>query len=187
MVLVSHVHGDHLGDRRIESVNASSCAEPEAPIATVPNSNSAEIAVGKTAQIVVGSEMSRFLSNKVEQLGDPASVQLVRFGASLDIEGVSFTTVPAVHSNGLSGDFIEGGLGESLNASEAAYVIDELIRPQAVIVFHANEAATAGGTVQPGTRTAEFMEATTTATYVPFSGRTLSFDTYGRCTAGCGE
>lgn len=124
VVLLSHVHGDHLGDRRIPSVNAGTCAEPQADVSTTPNSNSAEIAVGKEAQIVVGSEMSRFLANKVESLGgDPSSVQLVRFGASKTIEGVSFTTVPAVHSNGLSGDFIEGDLGESLStAGLSAYV-----------------------------------------------------------------
>ncbi|ASC72984.1 hypothetical protein XM38_039450 [Halomicronema hongdechloris C2206] len=62
--------------------------------------------------------MAKFLSQKVANLGgDPESVQLVRFGASHTVDGVSFTTVPAVHSNGLSGDFIEGELGESLNAA----------------------------------------------------------------------
>lgn len=124
VVLVSHVHGDHLGDRRIATVDAGTCAAPEMPIATTPNSNSVEIAVSKGANIIVGSEMSSFLANKVARLGgDPASVQLVRFGASRTIDGVSFTTVPAVHSNGLSGAFIEGDLGESLStAGLTAYV-----------------------------------------------------------------
>ncbi len=246
VVLVSHVHGDHLGDRRIESVNAGTCAQPEANMTTTPNSNSAEIAVGKGANILVGSEMSRFLANKVEGLGgDPSSVQLVRFGASREIEGVKFTTVPAAHSNGLSGDFIEGDLGESLSAAgltayvgpptgyvitfsnglvvylsgdtgvtaeqrtvvseqygaelvvinigdtfttgpvEAAYVIDELIAPSAVIASHANEATTSGGKVQPETRTATFIEATETPVYVPLSGRTMAFDADGDCTEGC--
>lgn len=124
VVLLSHVHGDHLGDRRIAAVNAGTCAQPQTDVSTIPNSNSAEIAVEKGANIIVGSEMSRFLANKVEGLGgDPASVQLVRFGASREIDGVKFTTVPAVHSNGLSGDFIEGELGESLSAAGlSAYV-----------------------------------------------------------------
>ncbi|MEO0373691.1 MAG: MBL fold metallo-hydrolase [Cyanobacteria bacterium P01_A01_bin.17] len=248
VVLLSHVHGDHLGDRRIAAINAGTCAEPQADVATTPNSNSAEIAVGKGANIVVGSEMSRFLANKVEGLGgDPEAVQLVRFGASREIDGVKFTTVPAVHSNGLSGDFIEGELGESLSAAglsayvgpptgyvitfsnglvvylsgdtgvtaeqetvvgnqygaelvvmnigdtfttgptEAAYVINELIQPNAVIASHANEAATLNGEVQPETRTAAFIEATQTNVYVPLSGRTLSFDTEGLCTGGCAE
>ncbi|MGB3788112.1 MAG: MBL fold metallo-hydrolase [Phormidesmis sp.] len=246
VVLVSHVHGDHLGDRRIEAVNEGTCAQPEANMTTIPNSNSAEIAVGQGANIIVGSEMSQFLANKVEGLGgDPSSVQLVRFGASRQIDGVSFTTVPAAHSNGLGGDFIEGDLGESLSAAgltayvgpptgyvitfsnglvvylsgdtgvtaeqqtvvskqygaelvvmnigdtfttgpvEAAYVIDELIAPNAVIASHANEAATSGGDVQPETKTATFIEATETPVHVPLSGMTMSFDADGNCTEGC--
>ncbi|MEM8809760.1 MAG: MBL fold metallo-hydrolase [Cyanobacteria bacterium P01_G01_bin.38] len=246
VVLVSHVHGDHLGDRRIAAVNAGTCAEPQADVGTTPNSNSAEIAVAKGARIVVGSEMASFFANKVEGLGgDPEMVQLVRFGASREIDGVKFTTVPAVHSNGLSGDFIEGELGESLSAAglsayvgpptgyvitfsnglvvylsgdtgvtaeqetvvgnqygaelvvmnigdtfttgptEAAYVINELIQPNAVIASHANEAATLDGKVQPDTRTAAFIEATQTSVHVPLSGRTLSFNADGLCTGGC--
>lgn len=124
VVLVSHVHGDHLGDRRIGSVNQGTCAQPDTNIPTTPNSNSVDIAIAKGAKLVVGSEMAGFLSNKVEKLGgDPNSVQLVRFGASYNLEGVSITTVPATHSNGLSGQFIEGELGEMLNESGlTAYV-----------------------------------------------------------------
>lgn len=124
VVLVSHVHGDHLGDRRIATVNEGTCAQPATDVATTPQSNSVDIAVSHGASLVVGSEMASFLANKVAGLGgDPASVQLVRFGASRAIEGVSITTVPAVHSNGLSGEFIEGDLGESLStAGLTAYV-----------------------------------------------------------------
>lgn len=248
VVLISHVHGDHLGDRRIEAVNDGTCAEPQTDVSTIPNSNSVEIAVGKDARILVGSEMASFLSNKVASLGgDPESVQLVRFGASRTINDVSFTTVPAVHSNGLSGDFIEGELGESLRAAgltayvgpptgyvitfsnglvvylsgdtgvtaeqetvvanqygaelvvmnigdvfttgpkEAAYVIDEIIQPNAVIASHANEAATSGGELLSGTKTAAFIEETETPVYLPLSGRTLAFDADGNCMNGCTE
>jgi L-ascorbate metabolism protein UlaG (beta-lactamase superfamily) len=124
VVLISHVHGDHLGDRRIGAVNAGTCTSPQTDVPTVPNSNSVEIAVAKNASIVVGSEMAQFLANKVAGLGgNPESVQLVRFGASRTIDGVSITTVPAVHSNGLSGDFIPGALGDGLKtAGLTAYV-----------------------------------------------------------------
>jgi L-ascorbate metabolism protein UlaG (beta-lactamase superfamily) len=246
VVLVSHVHGDHLGDRRIEAINSGTCAEPKATRSTVPNSNSAEIAVQKGALIVVGSEMSSFLSHKVEVLGGKAdSVKLVRFGGSVLIKNVSFTTVPATHSNGLAGDFIEGELGKSLKAAglsayvgpptgyvitfsnglvvylsgdtgvtaeqqtvianqygaklavmnigdtyttgpkEAAYVIDQLIRPKSVIPSHANEAATRNGSVLSGTKTAAFAEMTKTPVYLPLSGKTLSFDAGGSCMTGC--
>ncbi|MEO1005246.1 MAG: MBL fold metallo-hydrolase [Cyanobacteria bacterium J06638_38] len=124
MVLLSHVHGDHLGDRHISTINAGECGKPEFSETATPASNTVNIAVAKQAKIVVGSEMAGFLSNKVAKNGgDAESVQLVRFGASTNIGGVKITTVPAVHSNGLSGDFIEGDLGESLKtAGLTAYV-----------------------------------------------------------------
>ena len=123
-VLLSHVHGDHLGDRRLAEMNAGECGEPEINEAVAPSSNTVDIAVAKEAKIVVGSEMNSFLANKVEASGgDPESVQLVRFGASVEVGGVKITTVPAVHSNGLGGEFIEGELGEHLKtAGLTAYV-----------------------------------------------------------------
>jgi L-ascorbate metabolism protein UlaG (beta-lactamase superfamily) len=124
VVLLSHVHGDHLGDRRISTVNMGKCDRPETNVNTTPNSNTVDIAVTKKAQIVVGSEINSFLANKIETSGgDPESVQLVRFGGSSNVAGVKITTVPAVHSNGLSGEFIEGELGEHLKAAGlTAYV-----------------------------------------------------------------
>ena len=124
IVLLSHVHGDHLGDRHIPQVNAGECGEPDASVDATPNSNTVDIAVAKQANIVVGSEMDSFFANKVESVGgDPESVKLVRFGASIEVGGVAITTVPAVHSNGLEGKFIEGELGDSLDAAGlTAYV-----------------------------------------------------------------
>ena len=62
MVLVSDLHGDHVGDRRIARVNAGACAEPETPVVATPNTNSVEIALAKGATIVTGSEMPRFFA-----------------------------------------------------------------------------------------------------------------------------
>lgn len=123
-VLLSHVHGDHIGDRHISSVNAGECGKPDVSQNDTPFSNTVKIAVAKGAKIVVGSEMSSFLAKKVEGLGgDPNSVKLVRFGAETEVGGVKITTVPATHSNGLSGEFIEGELGEQLKAAGlTAYV-----------------------------------------------------------------
>lgn len=245
-VLLSHVHGDHLGDRRIEAVKQGPCTDLEFPVDATPNSNSIDIAMAKGAAFVVGGEMPGFFANKVKALGgDPATVRLVRFGASTRIGGVAVTTVPAVHSNGLSGAFIEGELGAHLSAAgltayvgppegfvltfsnglvvylsgdtgvtaeqetvvrrqygaelavinigdtyttgptEAAFVVNELVRPKAVIPSHANEPATEGGAVKDGTRTKRFMDAVTVPAHLPLSGRAMRFDGDGTCTAGC--
>ncbi|WP_455373758.1 MBL fold metallo-hydrolase [Limibacillus halophilus] len=123
-VLISHMHGDHLGDRRLSAVDAGSCGEPDISVMTTPNSNSVEIAVAKGAKIVVGSEMQSFLASKMKAAGgDPQDSLLVRFGASRKIGGVAITTVPAAHSNGVSPAFIGGQLGEHMaEAGLNAYV-----------------------------------------------------------------
>ena len=73
----------------------------------------------------------------------------------------------------------------STGPTEAAYVIDELVRPNAAIASHANEVATQGGKVLPGTRTEAFMKAAKVPAYVPLSGRTMAFDGGGKCVSGC--
>jgi L-ascorbate metabolism protein UlaG (beta-lactamase superfamily) len=246
VVLVSHMHGDHVGDRHIKRVNAGECGKPEVSEKATPNTNSVNIALAKKATIITGSEMPKFFAAKLKALGgDPGAAQLVRFGGSRKVGGVTITTVPAVHSNGIAGAMIGGELGDMLDAAgltayagpptgyvltfsnglvvylsgdtgitaeqdsvvrrhygaklvvinigdtfttgpkEAAYVVNELIKPTAVIASHANEAATRGGKVITGTRTDTFIKATRVPVYIPLSGRTMQFDRSGQCVAGC--
>lgn len=69
--------------------------------------------------------------------------------------------------------------------TEAAYVINELVKPASVIASHANEVATKGGKVIPGSRTDRFMKAVGIPTHIPLSGKTMEFDGGGKCVAGC--
>ena len=245
-LLVSHLHGDHLGDRHIAEAGAGTCAKPDFAVKATPNSNTINLALAQGAKIVTGSEMPRFFASKLKNLGgDPKKSVLVRFGASTKVGGVTITTVPAAHSNGLSPDFIGGVLGEGMKAAgitayvgpptgyvltfsnglavylsgdtgitaeqdtvvrgfynaklvvmnigntfttgptEAAHVINELIKPNSVIASHANEEATRGGTVLPGTRSEIFMNAVTVPVHLPLSGKTMTFDGGGICTDGC--
>ena len=123
-VLVSHVHGDHIGDRHASGLDAGSCAMPESDVSAMPNSNSVNIAVAKESLIVTGSEMPRFFANRLQIAGGiPEKSVLVRFGASTQVGGVTITTVPATHSNGLAAGFIGGVLGEAMQqAGITAYV-----------------------------------------------------------------
>ena len=246
VVLVSHMHGDHVGDRHLPAINTGECAAPDFSVSAVPNTNSVNIALKKTATIITGSEMPKFFAAKLRaQGGNPKLSQLVRFGASKKVNGVTLTTVPATHSNGIGGSMIGGELGTLLDRSgltayagpptgyviefsnglkvylsgdtgitaeqktvvnghygvhlavmnigdtfttgprEAAYVVNELIRPAAVIASHANEKATENGKPLPGTRTAEFMQASNVPVHIPLSGKTMSFDGRGKCRSGC--
>lgn len=123
-VLLSHVHGDHLGDVHQAEANAGTCGLPEFSVQVTPESNTVGIVVGKQAKLLLGGEMPAFFKPKVEAAGgDPALVQLVRFGAEARVGGVSVATVPAVHSNGLSPAFLDGAHAEALEASGlTAYV-----------------------------------------------------------------
>jgi L-ascorbate metabolism protein UlaG (beta-lactamase superfamily) len=245
-VLLSHVHGDHLGNVIPSGPDAGTCADPDGSVAVTPNSNSVNIVVGKNAKFLVGAEMGSFFQKKVAAAGgDSAQVELVRFGGLRDVGAVKVASVPAVHSNGLSPAFLEGDLAERLAANgltayigppggyvlqfsnglvaylsgdtgitaeqeavvqrffganlavmniggifstgptEAAWVINELVKPEAVIASHANEATTVNGAVQPDTKTAAFIEAVSVPVHVPLSGRTMEFDGKANCVSGC--
>jgi L-ascorbate metabolism protein UlaG (beta-lactamase superfamily) len=67
LVLVSHAHGDHLGDRKLKALGAGTCAAPE----TVPggaHSVSAEVAAAKKAAIVMTSDMGTFVGARIAAL-----------------------------------------------------------------------------------------------------------------------
>ena len=63
LVLLSHAHGDHLGDRKIKSPGAGTCAQIESDPA--PNSMTAEVAAAKKAAIVMTSDMGTFVGAKI--------------------------------------------------------------------------------------------------------------------------
>ena len=70
--------------------------------------------------------------------------------------------------------------------AEAAFAINELVKPASVIASHANEVGTKGGQVVPGSKTETFMKAVKGASvHIPLSGRTMEFDGGGKCVAGC--
>jgi L-ascorbate metabolism protein UlaG (beta-lactamase superfamily) len=70
--------------------------------------------------------------------------------------------------------------------AEAAYAINELVKPVTVIASHANEVGTKGGKVVAGSKTDNFMKAVKGAQVViPLSGKMMEFDANGKCVGGC--
>lgn len=106
VVLVSHLHGDHLGNAHNNAPNSGSCAQPDVSVSAMPVSNSVAIAVAiavaKMAKIVTGSEMPPLIAAKLAAHGgDPKDSMLARFGGSVVVGGVRIATGSALHSNGL--------------------------------------------------------------------------------------
>jgi L-ascorbate metabolism protein UlaG (beta-lactamase superfamily) len=245
VILVSHMHADHVGEAHIKAVGAGTCAKPDLSVPT-PQTNVVDIALAKKARIVTGSEMPPFFAARLKAGGgDPADSMLARFGGSVTLGGVKIATVSALHSNGVDPEFIGGDLGKAMKAAgiagdvgpatgyvlrfsnglvawlsgdtgiladqrlvvrdyyhaslavmnmgdgfttgpaEAAYVVNELVRPASVIPSHANEVGTLDGKVRPGSRTEAFVKAAAMPVHLPLSGRTMEFDAAGRCVKGC--
>jgi len=79
------------------------------------------------------------------------------------------------------------GDGFSTGPAEAAFVINELVKPASVIASHVNEVGTVDGVVRPGSKTEAFIKASRVPVIVPLSGRTMEFAASGLCAAGCGK
>lgn len=248
IILVSHMHGDHVGNAHNKAPNSGTCASPDMSVSALPNSSAVNIALAKKSKIVTGSEMPPFFAAKLRANGgDPANSMLARFGGSVTVSGVRIATVTAVHSNGVDPDYIGGPLGEAMKAAgiagdvglatgyvlsfsnglvaylsgdtgitadqervvrdyykaklavmnigdgfctgpaEAAFVINELVKPATVIASHVNEVGTVEGAVRPGSKTEAFIKASRVPVAVPLSGRTMEFNAAGLCTAGCSK
>ncbi len=246
ILLVSHMHGDHVGNAHNKAPNSGTCEQPDMSVSAVPNTSAVEIAIAKKAKIVTGSEMPPFFAAKLKANGgNPADSILARFGGSVTVGGVRIATVTAMHSNGLDPDYIGGELGKAMKEAgiagdvglatgyvlrfsnglvaylsgdtgitadqelvvrnhyqaklavmnigdgfttgpvEAAYVINELVKPASVIPSHANEVGTVGGKVRPGSKTEAFIKAVKIPVHVPLSGKTMEFDAAGKCMSGC--
>jgi L-ascorbate metabolism protein UlaG (beta-lactamase superfamily) len=268
VVILSHAHGDHIGDMKMKALEAGTCDNPEVASAA-PNSTTAEIVAAKNAAVIMVSPLANFIGRKVETIrGKPttacpqtgtdlvaplaapclATVQTGgtrTFKASATSKAVEITVVPAAHdstvpiallgdaerknlepdnisltlgppsgyvirfTNGLTAyltgdtglhaemqtverDFYKANLMElnygqsALTPEAAAYVVNTLVQPAAVIITHVNEGATSGGKVRPTSRTAAFLALVKgPPVYPALSGKTMEFDGAAKCAAGC--
>ncbi|NDZ17096.1 metal-dependent hydrolase [Variovorax sp. WS11] len=246
VILISHMHGDHVGNAHNKAPNSGSCESPDMSVSALPNSNAVNIALAKKSKIVTGSEMPPFFAAKLRANdGNPADSMLARFGGSVTVGGVRIATVAALHSNGLDPDYIGGELGKAMKDAgiagdvglatgyvvrfsnglvaylsgdtgivadqervvrdfykatlavmnigdgfttgpqEAAFVINDLVKPVSVIPSHANEVGTVNGKVRPGSKTEAFIKAVNVPAHLPLSGKTMEFDSSGKCRVGC--
>lgn len=270
VILLSHAHLDHIGDRKAATANAGSCARPET-VSAAPNSNTGEIAAAKNSAVVVSNDMAAFLGKKIQNIRGavtppcsttgllrettvPSSIPCVanlQLGGKRTIKfagmpkGVQIALVQADHSNNvphslltepartnLAADNLAGYVGQAngyvisftngltvylsgdtaimgdmksiiggfykvnlavmnmgafaMQSEEAAFAVNELIQPNAVIPSHVNEAATKDGKVIPGPKTQQFIELVKgRSVHLPLSGRTMEFNGDARCTTGC--
>jgi L-ascorbate metabolism protein UlaG (beta-lactamase superfamily) len=108
LVLLSHVHGDHIGDLKLKAVGAGTCANSDRVPA--PNSTTAEVAAAKNAALVMTRAIGGLVSNKVQSIrgGKP-------IGFCPQTEGVISVPVATVCASqtDLGGVFIARASGAS--------------------------------------------------------------------------
>jgi L-ascorbate metabolism protein UlaG (beta-lactamase superfamily) len=66
LVLLSHMHGDHVGDLKLKARGAGTCANSARVPA--PNSTTAEVVAAKNAVLVTTRAMAAFVHNKVDTI-----------------------------------------------------------------------------------------------------------------------
>lgn len=71
LVLLSHMHGDHVGDLKLKAVGAGTCANSARVPA--PNSTTAEVVAAKNAVLVTTRAMAGFIHNKVDAIRGSSS------------------------------------------------------------------------------------------------------------------
>ena len=101
VVLLSHAHGDHIGDQKLKAVGAGECANSER-IPAGPHSTTAEVAAAKDAAIAMTNDMGVFIGRKVENIrGKPVAVCPQTAG----VTGVPVAT-PCRSGTNLGGEFV---------------------------------------------------------------------------------
>jgi L-ascorbate metabolism protein UlaG (beta-lactamase superfamily) len=122
VVILSHAHGDHIGDMRLKALDSGTCDNVPV-VSAAPNSTTAEIVAAKNAAIIMVVPLANFIGRKVETIrGKPTAacplsgadivaplaapcLATVQTGgmrtvkASATAKAVEIATVPAAHDS----------------------------------------------------------------------------------------
>jgi L-ascorbate metabolism protein UlaG (beta-lactamase superfamily) len=84
MVLLSHAHGDHMGDRKLKALEAGSCEKVDT-ISAAPHSTTAEIAAAKNASIMMVAPMGAFIARKIQNITGKPTGNCPEKGGALNV------------------------------------------------------------------------------------------------------
>ncbi len=146
VVILSHAHGDHIGDQKLKALGAGSCDKPEV-VSAAPNSTTAEIAAAKNAAVVMVVPLANFVGRKVETIrGKPTTactlsgddlvapfaapcLATVQTGgmrtvkATATAKAVEITVVPAAHDSTVPLALLSEGTRKTLEADNASLAL----------------------------------------------------------------
>jgi L-ascorbate metabolism protein UlaG (beta-lactamase superfamily) len=144
VVLLSHAHGDHIGDQKMKALEAGTCDSPQV-VSAAPNSTTAEIAAAKNAVMVMVGPLLNFVGRKVEAIrgkptgacpvsgadivapvAAPCTANLMTGGtrtikASANAKAVEIVAVPAAHDSTVPPALLSESLRKSLEADSVGF------------------------------------------------------------------
>ena len=186
----------------ISGTRAISNGGPAVMIATVPANHDSSAAAAALLSDTLKTELT---TNGLTAYLDPANGFIVKFTNGLSVYLTGDTGLTA-EMDTIIREFYRPSLmiiniGDlfTTGPEAAAFATTRLVRPRTVMPSHVNEAATTGGVVNPGSRTARFIAAVERSgrgddhddegrgivVRVPKSGITMEFDARGTCVSGC--
>ena len=176
---------------------------PAIEIATVPANHDSSAAAGALLSDTLKTELT---ANGLTAYLDPANGFIVKFTNGLSVYLTGDTGLTAEMGT-IIREFYRPSLmiiniGDlfTTGPEAAAFATTRLVTPRTVMPSHVNEAATTGGAVNPGSRTARFIAAVERTepghdhddegqgrivVLVPKSGVMMEFDARGSCVSGC--
>src|SRR3954468_7092059 len=84
VILLSHAHGDHIGDQKLKAPEAGTCDAPQV-VSAAPNSVTAEIVAAKNAAVMMVSPLGNFIARKVESIRGKPTAQCAGGGGDIAV------------------------------------------------------------------------------------------------------
>jgi L-ascorbate metabolism protein UlaG (beta-lactamase superfamily) len=82
VVILSHAHGDHIGDLKMKALDGGTCDNPLV-VSAAPNSTTAEIAAAKNAAVIMVVPLANFIGRKVESIRGKPTAACTQTGADI--------------------------------------------------------------------------------------------------------
>jgi L-ascorbate metabolism protein UlaG (beta-lactamase superfamily) len=82
VVILSHAHGDHLGDMKLKALESGTCDNVPV-VSAAPNSTTAEIAAAKNAAVIMVSPLANFIGRKIETIKGKPTAACPQTGADI--------------------------------------------------------------------------------------------------------
>jgi L-ascorbate metabolism protein UlaG (beta-lactamase superfamily) len=82
VVILSHAHGDHLGDMKLKALESGTCDNVPV-VSAAPNSTTAEIAAAKNAAVIMVVPLANFIGRKIETIKGKPTTACPQTGADV--------------------------------------------------------------------------------------------------------